>query len=620
MPAASKVSKSRVFRLHGDIHGQPTVFVLNEGENPVGADPTSAVHLPIRQVSRQHALLKVEGERVRVEDLGSTNGTYVNGVRVRKSRLGQNDWVQFGPVLMTFESLAAEEHELAISLENDDTPPETDFERASITTAIGISRPTAIAWADVLEQCASRLISRWSPDVGGAIDRLAKAADNCTVALLTRTTSGDAIVQAASGDLGEISTWTQSDALEDLLPADVQRTPTSVHQIESNLPTTVAIAWGEASWESALIVAGMDIKTSELRFLEVALRLFQSATVPVPEDGRESLPDESDLTFPPWHVVGRTPAMRTLYNQLATLLRGTIPVLVTGETGVGKEHVVRILHTSSDRVMGPLQIVNCTAIPADLLEAELFGIEAGVATGVTRRTGKLRLAHGGILFLDEIGDMDPALQAKLLRALQEGEVHPLGAAAPITVNVRVIAATNTNLERRVRDGAFRKDLFYRIAGCEVHVPALRHRREDIPSLAHFFLERAADENQKHVRGLSVSALDVLQQAAWPGNVRQLQRELTRLVVSCPSGRTIESGMISPAVLSDEVEEDGESDCDDLDLKRQLGKVETRLIKRALERARGNHSEAARQLGVTRNGLTMKMKRLGIERSKDPSRK
>lgn len=613
MPAATKSSKSRVFRLHGDLHGEPRVFVLKEGENPVGADPTSAVHLPIRQVSRQHALLRVEGERVRVEDLGSTNGTYVNGVRIRKSRLGQNDWIQFGPVLMTFESLAAEEHELAISLDNDDTPPGNVFESSDITTAIGIPRQTTVSWAEVLDQCASRLISRWSPDVGGAVECIAEAIDGGTVAVLTRTASGDVVVQAASGNLSEISSWTQSDALEDLLPAASARTPTSVHHVGSDQTVAVAIAWGEASWETALIVAGAEISAPELRFLEVALRLFQSATVPVPEDGREVLPDESDLTFPAWHVVGRTPAMQTLYRQMATLLRGTIPVLVTGETGVGKEHVVRILHSSSDRAKGPLQIVNCTAIPADLLEAELFGIEAGVATGVTRRTGKLRLAHGGILFLDEIGDMDPALQAKLLRALQEGEVHPLGAAAPVTVNVRVIAATNTNLEQRVRDGHFRKDLYYRIAGCEVHVPPLRHRREDIPSLARYFLDRAAGENHKKIRGLSVSALDALQNAAWPGNVRQLQRELTRLVVSCPPARTIESGMISPAILADEITDDTEVVFDDLDLKRHLGALERRLIERALNHAQGNHSEAARLLGVTRNGLTMKIKRLGINR-------
>ena len=618
MHAAPKDSKSRVFRLHGDLQGEPRVFVLREGRNPVGADPTSAVHLPIREVSRQHALIHVDGARVRIEDLGSTNGTYVNGVRVRKSRLGKNDWVQFGPVLMTFESLAAEEHELAINLENDNAPTGRVIDDSGITTAIGIPRQTSVAWADVLDQCASRLISRWSPDVGGALEYLAAATDGGTVALLTRTTSGDVIVQAASGDLAALSPFTESDALEDLLPPEENRKPTTAHQVSSNQPIAIAIAWGDASWETALIVAGVEMPSSELSFLEVALRLFQSATVPVPEDGRVVLPDEGDLTFPAWHIVGRTPAMRTIYHQLATLLRGTIPVLVTGETGVGKEHVVRILHSSSDRAEGPLQIVNCTAIPADLLEAELFGIEAGVATGVTRRTGKLRLAHRGILFLDEIGDMDPALQAKLLRALLEGEVHPLGAAAPITVNVRVIAATNTNLEQRVRDGHFRKDLYYRIAGCEVHVPALRDRREDIPSLAHYFLSRAATENDKKVRGLSVSALDALQRAAWPGNVRQLQRELTRLVVSCPTAHTIESTMISPAILTEEIDDGVDIDPESLDLRTHLGILEKKLIERAFERARGNHSAAARLLGVTRNGLTMKIKRLGIERGPENS--
>jgi len=608
-----------VFRLHGDLHGEPRVFVLKEGENPVGADPNNAIHLPIRQVSRQHALLRVEGDRVRLEDLGSTNGTYVNGVRVRKSRLGQNDWVQFGPVLMTFESLAAEEHELASSLGDAPAPPTKEFDDGGITTAVGILSPTSIPWAEVLDQCASRLISRWSPDVTGAMECLVAAIADGTAALVARTSSGEVVVQAASGDLADLAAWTQSEALDDLVPADAERRPTTVHSLSSTDPLYAAVSWGDVNWETALIVAGAEIRSSELRFLEVALRLFQSATVPVPQNGRQALPNESDLAYPPWHVVGRASAMRTLYRQLATLLRGTIPVLVTGETGVGKEHVVRILHASSDRAQGPLQIVNCTAIPADLLEAELFGIEAGVATGVTRRTGKLRLAHGGILFLDEIGDMAPALQAKLLRALQEGEVHPLGAASPITVNVRVVAATNTNLEQRVRDGHFRKDLYYRIAGCEVHVPALRHRREDIPSLAHYFLERAATENHKTIRGLSVSALEALQGASWPGNVRQLQRELTRLVTSCPAGHTIESNMISPAVLNEEVRDEAESDSDILDLKSRLAVVERRLVERALERAQGNHSEAARLLGVTRNGLSMKIKRLGIERKPNGSR-
>ncbi|MFV2072762.1 MAG: sigma 54-interacting transcriptional regulator [Thermoanaerobaculales bacterium] len=612
MPATKGLT-TRVFRLHGDLQGEPRLFVLREGDNPVGADPVNAVHIPVRQVSRHHAVLRVGSEGVRLEDLGSTNGTYVNGVRVRKARLDENDWVQFGPVLLTFESLPADEHELAITLGGQsEGPPEKPDDEAR-STEIGIPPRTSIAWAEVLDHCASRLISRSSPDVRGAMAHLASTMDGGTVALLTRRGSGEVVVQSASGDLSMLEGWRDAAAIDALRSPSGQSAHVSAHGLATNPPATAAVAWGDETWEAALVVVGIEITVSERRFLDVALRMFLSATVPIPENAHtEPTPTEHDLDFPDWHVIGRTPAMIALYRQLATFLKGNMPVLVIGDTGVGKEHVVRILHHSSDRAGGPLQVVNCTAIPGDLLEAELFGIEAGVATGVTRRRGKLRLAHDGILFLDEIGDMDPALQAKLLRALLEGEVHPLGAASPITVNVRVIAATNTDLEQRVRDGQFRKDLYYRIAGCEVHVPPLRHRREDIPALAHFFLERAANENSKSIRGLSVSALEALQNAAWPGNIRQLQRELTRLVATCPPGSTIESNMISPAVLAEEFADDV-TDNNDLDLKHRLAAVEKRLIDRVLQQAAGNHSEAARLLGVTRNGLTMKMKRLGIPR-------
>lgn len=208
--------------------------------------------------------------------------------------------------------------------------------------------------------------------------------------------------------------------------------------------------------------------------------------------------------------------------------------------------------------------------------------------------------------------MDPTLQAKLLRALQEGEVQPLGASSPITVNVRVVAATKTDLEERVQDGQFRKDLYFRIAGCEVRVPPLRRRRDDIPALARHFLVRAMDESANAIRGRSIGALEALQSAAWPGNIRQLQREISRLVTACPSGRAIESSMISSSVLSESGPEDPEELGDDLVLKTHLEAVEKSVIASALERAGGNRSEAARLLGVTCNGLTMKVKRLAIE--------
>jgi transcriptional regulator with PAS, ATPase and Fis domain len=234
-----------------------------------------------------------------------------------------------------------------------------------------------------------------------------------------------------------------------------------------------------------------------------------------------------------------------------------------------------------------------------------------VATGVSRRDGKFQLADAGMLFFDEVADMAPGLQAKLLRALQEGEVHPVGARQPVRVDVRIVAATNTDLEERMRAGAFRRDLFFRLAGCEIHVPPLRERREDIPGLVQQFLSTFAEEANRSILGVTLRALEILQAAAWPGNVRELEHEMRRLVSLCPEGGTIESTMISSRVRKGCGAERrvGPS----FGLKDRVADLERRLIADAVDCSEGNLAEAARLLGITRNGLVMKMQRLGIER-------
>jgi len=211
------------------------------------------------------------------------------------------------------------------------------------------------------------------------------------------------------------------------------------------------------------------------------------------------------LRFPSAHLPGRSPAMTALYGEMALLARGEIPVLILGETGVGKEHVARTLHLSSSRSRGPFVGVNCAAIPADLLEAELFGIRKGVATGVAHRKGIFEQAREGTLFLDEIGDMLPALQAKVLRTLQEKQIRPVGG-RPSPVDVRVISATNSDLGKRIEAGTFRQDLYYRLAGCELRIPPLRHRREDIPALVEHFMRATAAEIGKRTHGITDETL------------------------------------------------------------------------------------------------------------------
>jgi transcriptional regulator with PAS, ATPase and Fis domain len=231
---------------------------------------------------------------------------------------------------------------------------------------------------------------------------------------------------------------------------------------------------------------------------------------------------------------------------------------------------------------------------------------------VTERPGRFQLAQGGTLFLDEIGDMPLPLQAKLLRALQEKEVQPLGGAAPVPVDLRVVAATNSDLQRRMDEGHFRRDLYYRVAGYALNIPTLRDRRDDIPTLVEEFIRTFARETGKTVRGITIKALRGLTDYRWPGNIRELEHEVRRLVYLCPEGQAIESRMLSDHVVTPSPGSGGEEAPATLELLASVERLERRLIKEALGRAGGNRTQAARLLGVSRNGLAIKMERLGIE--------
>jgi len=345
----------------------------------------------------------------------------------------------------------------------------------------------------------------------------------------------------------------------------------------------------------------------------IARFMKQSRPVPAAEVQRRA------LTFPDGYVRGDSPSMTELYRQMENLLQGDLPVLIVGETGVGKESVARTLHTSSNRNAGPFVAVNCAAIPAELLEAEMFGIGKGVATGVSERSGKFQLAQNGTLFLDEIGEMPHDLQAKLLRALQEKEIHPVGG-VPLKVDIRVVAATNTDLIRSMEAGRFRRDLYYRIAGFVLRVPPLSERRGHVPRLVEDFIRVFEKEAAKRLRGISLRALRALADYSWPGNVRELEHEVRRLVYVCAEGEVIDLEMLSEHVRSQKAAakvdlEGGAPDAAQLDslaLDENVGRLERQLISEALRRASGNRTRAAKLLGISRNGLAIKMERLGLD--------
>jgi len=326
-------------------------------------------------------------------------------------------------------------------------------------------------------------------------------------------------------------------------------------------------------------------------------------------------------------IVGRSRAMRDLFQLLETVAATTSTILVTGETGTGKEIVARAIHHNSPRRGQRFVALNCSAIPETLLEAELFGHVRGAFTGaIGTRQGRLEQAHRGTLFLDEVGTMSAALQMKLLRVLQEREFERVGDSNTIKVDVRVIAATNTDLQKMVSEGQFREDLYYRLNVIPIQLPPLRNRKEDIPLLVQHFLQKFAAQRAEQVLpsnpqspASSLQPLSVSQQAMrrlmayhWPGNVRQLENAIER-AVALSGGRTqIEVADLPTEVQSASdvpVSPDVSLPSDGLDLDAYVGNIERELIYRALEKSGGRKGQAAKLLSLKRTTLVEKLKRL-----------
>ena len=313
-------------------------------------------------------------------------------------------------------------------------------------------------------------------------------------------------------------------------------------------------------------------------------------------------------------IVGKSPAMARLFHLLQTVAPTGSTILITGETGTGKEIVARAIHHNSPRRLHRFVALNCSAIPESLLEAELFGHVRGAFTGaVGDRQGRFEQAHKGTLFLDEVGTMSPGLQMKLLRALQEREFERVGDSHTTKVDVRVIAATNSDLGRLVAEGQFREDLFYRLNVIPVQLPPLRDRREDIPLLVQHFLEKYRRQGSKPINGISQQAMECLESYDWPGNVRQLENVIERaLAFSGGRGQIDMDDLPSELVVGDaplltaslSLPEDG------VDLNLLLANVERDLIGRTLERTGGNKGQAARLLRINRTTLVEKLKRFG----------
>ncbi len=316
-------------------------------------------------------------------------------------------------------------------------------------------------------------------------------------------------------------------------------------------------------------------------------------------------------------IIGSSSQMQDIFKVISKIAPSSSTVLVSGESGTGKELVAFEIHRQSSRVQKPFVKINCAAIPATLIESELFGYEKGAFTGaVASKPGRFELAHEGTLFLDEVAEMPLEMQVKLLRILQEQEFERVGGVNSIKVDVRIITATNKDLEEEVKANRFREDLFYRLNVVPIHLPPLRERRDDIDLLIRFFLLQFNHKLKKGITGLTPETLNALRNHAWPGNIRQLENVLERMILMC-DGNILSTKDLPEEFIGAVPEETASSSSEPPSLKeiikKQTQSLERDLIEKALEEMGGNVTRTAEKLGLSRKGLQLKMKELGLKR-------
>ncbi|MEM7585086.1 MAG: sigma 54-interacting transcriptional regulator [Acidobacteriota bacterium] len=559
-------------RLVVEVGNRKQRFPLGEGLNQLGSSPSSDVRIIHPSVSRRHAVIEVRDGRAEIQDQGSRNGTRIAGRRLEKGQvqpLPVGERLSLGGVNATVEEVSEKDLQPAVMFPvRSPDPASPDPEGGAATASVGTARIFALKR---LPGLLTRLTQRRSvADMAQAVGAALFETLPC-VSVEVRAVEGDGLLFSARHD----------DTDRDL-----------PHQ---------AVATNERVVVKAALVHPSHAR-SYAPLVETGALLIQLAAAselqlgpPAPTPAPNPLPD------PPTVV----PEVRRIYSDAHRVSQGDVSVLIRGDSGTGKEVLARYLHASSPRNAQSFVALNCAALPRDLLESELFGIEQGVATGVASRAGKFEMASGGTLFLDEVGDMALETQARILRVLQEGEVYRLGGQEPRSADVRVVAATHRDIDAMLKEGSFRSDLYHRIADWTVRIPTLVERRADIPNLAAYFLARSAERRGLRVAGISQGAMELLESYAWPGNIRQLEREMARASLFLEKGELLESAHLQEAIRESGAQES-------LSLKDRLERVERREIEQALSQSGWNVSAAARELKMGLSTLYRRMRELGIE--------
>jgi two-component system response regulator HydG len=380
-----------------------------------------------------------------------------------------------------------------------------------------------------------------------------------------------------------------------------------------SIPILIMTAYSSVdSAVEALKAGAYDYLTKPLDFEVLKIGLARALEHAGLKTENAALKSELSADYEMEHIIGKSRPMKDLVDMLAMVAPSEATVLITGASGTGKELIAKSIHHNSGRKDKPLVVVNCAALTETLLESELFGHEKGAYTGADkRREGRFMQADKGTIFLDEIGETSAAMQAKLLRVIQEREIQRVGGEETLDVDVRILAATNRNLEEEVRSGRFREDLFYRLNVVTLRIPPLCERQEDIPLLAQHFMERYARKNRKPVKGISPLAMDMLLKYAWPGNVRELENTIERAVILLP-GEHITEKELPPTITKTYADSCPQPTPSPVAANRPLEEIEKEAILATLEDSGGNKSETARRLGINRKTLHKKLKDYGID--------
>jgi transcriptional regulator with GAF, ATPase, and Fis domain len=629
--------RPQLIALSGPLNGN--VLLLTGKEISIGRDPSNVICVDSRSVSRRHCLIIRSEDEVLIQDLESLNGTFVNDVPVKERKLGKGDKIAIGDSVFLLVSDDEETNDRPEPVETDSTTIlNLDMVRLSPDDSMYFRRenlpPTGVGAPEVARNLNTLL--RFSTLISSitTIDELQQRLLTAIADIVPADCAAFLHVGPDESEVVSVCGWDQETGFGARVPAST----TVVNQVVATRSAVLAkglVTDGPFSAVESLVksrtrsVLCVPVQSAGTLFgliylatsdpdhqfdedhLQLTTALSSVAAVAVRNARQieflrgenQRLQEEINLNH---NMVGESSAMRHVYQVIAKVAQSDSTVLITGESGTGKELVARAIHQNSPRSQKPFVAINCAAIPDTLLESELFGTEKGAYTGASQRKGKLEMAEGGTVLLDEMGELPMSVQAKLLRVLQERKFERLGGTRPIPVNVRWLAATNRDLREAVKARMFREDLYFRLQVITVRMPSLRERREDIPLLAGYFALRYSKTCGRPVKGISPEARARLIHYDWPGNVRELENTIERAIV-------FGSGdYVLPEDLNEELfEKELPAEVNTPFYHDAVKQAKQRIVRSALERSGGNVTEAARELGIHPNNLHRLIRNLEV---------